>query len=330
MARMLRSFAAVFALVTGAWTGLCAPGGAAAQGFPAKPVKVVIPFAAGGSYDVVARLIGQKFQESTGQALVLDNRAGAGGLIAGEFVAKAPPDGYTILMAAAGQVTIAPALQPTMPYDPLVDLLPVTHLLDTPMVLVVRSDAPVGSVAEFIARAKARPGALSYGSAGNGSVAHLLMELFRQSTAIDMVHVPYRGIAPALNDVVGGDLFGAFTTIASAKPHLDGNRLKPLALASPRRTVALKEVPTTAEAGIANVDIPVWMGMLAPKGTPDEIVQRLHAEFTKALTAPDMNERMVPLGAEVVAGGPQQFGAMLRDDTARWRAVVRAGNIKIE
>lgn len=321
--RLLRNVVCALAAVLTA-------GAVSAQKFPERPVRLIIPYAAGGSFDVIARALGQKFQEQTGQPLVADNRGGAAGLIASDLVAKAPPDGYTLLLAAAAQVSIAAALHEKMSYDPLNDLVPITYALDTSNVLFVGSAFPAQSVQDLVAMARAKPGAVTYGSSGNGSVTHLGSELFAQRLGLRLVHVAYRGAAPALTDVASGTVSLIFTTLASGKPLLAAGRIRALAIAAPRRSAAIPDVPTLSELGYKGVDSGVWVGVLGSKGLPDRIVNQLHAEFAKALASPDVIERMGGLGADIVAKGPAEFRAMIRDDTETWRRVVKAGNIKAE
>lgn len=303
---------------------------ALAQPYPNRPIRVIIPYAAGGSLDVVARVIGQRFQDQTGQPLVIENRGGAGGLIGAEVAAKAAPDGYTLIMANAAQISIAPALYDKMPFDPAADLVPVTHLVATPMILFVTAKSPMKSVAEIVAAAKATPGEVPFATPGNGTVGHLAMEMFAQRTGAKFLHVPYKGAAQALNDMAGGTLDVTFTLLASARGLMDGGVVKPLAIASAQRSPSLPQVPTFAELGLAGVDAPVWLGMMAPKGTPAETVAKLDDEFRNTLAAPEVKDRLAQAGADITGYGPKEFGAMIKEDTSRWHAVVTKANIKLE
>ena len=309
---------------------LLLPGVAWGQKFPDRPVRLIIPYAAGGSFDVIARSLGQKFLEQTGQPLLIDNRAGAAGLIASDLVAKAAPDGYMLLLASAAQVSIAPALNEKMPYDPLTDLVPITYALQTSNVLFVSSSFPAQTVQDLVALARAKPGAITYASSGTGSVSHLAGELFAQRLGLNLLHVPYRGAAPALIDVASGTVSLIFTTLASGKPLLDTGRIRALAIADAKRSPALPAVPTLSERGYTGVESGVWVGLMAPKATPDRLVAQLHAEFAKALASAEVAERMRVLGADIVSQGPSEFKAMIKQDTDIWLRVVRIGNIKAE
>ena len=303
---------------------------AAAPEFPARPVRMLVPYPPGGGLDLPGRAVGEKFAQSTGKQLVLDNRGGAGGLIAGEIVAKAAPDGYTLLLGSNGQVSIAPALYEKMPYDPLTDLVPITHFVDTPMVLFTTASFPARTVKDVVERAKAQPGKIGVALSGVGGVSHLTMELFRQRAGINLLGVPYKGAGAAMVDVASGDVPMIFTTVASAKPLLDAGRLRAIAVGARERTSSLPGIPTFEELGFAGMDAPLWIGMMAPKGTPQKIIARLHTEFAKALASPEVKERLSSQSAEIVAAGPREFGQMIRKDTERWRTVVKTANIKIE
>lgn len=304
--------------------------GAAEPAFPNRPIRVLIPYPPGGGLDLPARVVGQKFVDATGQQLVIDNRGGAGGLIGSELVARATPDGYTLLMASNGQVSIAPSLYDKMAYDPLKDLVPVTHFVDTPMVLFATVSLPVQSVKDVVALAKAQPGKLGVALSGVGGVSHLTMELFRQRAGINLLGVPYRGAGAAMGDVAGGSVPLIFSTLAAGKPLLDAGRLKALAVASANRTSGLPSLPTFEELGFSGMDAPLWVGMMAPRGTPEAVIARLNTEFTKALALPDVRERLAVQSADVIAGGPREFGQMIRRDAERWREVIKTANIKIE
>jgi tripartite-type tricarboxylate transporter receptor subunit TctC len=303
---------------------------AAEQPYPNRPVRMLIPYPAGGGLDLPGRAVAQKFADATGQQMVIDNRGGAGGLIAGEIVAKSTADGYTLFLASNGQISIAPALYAKLPYDPLNDFAPITHFVDTPMVLFVNSQYPVQSVAELIAAARAKPGTIGCALSGVGGVSHLTLELFKLRANVNLLPVPYRGAAIGLADVAGGTVPSIFSTLAAAKPLLDGGRVRALAVASARRTGGLPNLPTFEELGYKGMDAPLWIGMMAPKGTPERVIAKLDAEFRKALAAPDVRERLAAQSADIVAAGPREFGDMIRRDTARWREVVKVANIKID
>jgi len=307
-----------------------APPAMAADTYPARPVRMLIPYPPGGGLDLPGRSVAQKFGEATGQQMVVDNRGGAGGLIAGELVAKSAPDGYTLFLASNGQISIAPSLYEKLPYNPQTDFLPITHFVDTPMVLFVNASHPAKSVGDVIAMAKAKPGTIRIAQSGVGGVSHLLQELFRQRAGIDVLGVPYKGAGAALGDVAGGSVPFIFTTVSTARGLLDAGRVRALAVAAKKRTGSLPAVPTLAELGIAGVDGQLWIGMMAPRGTPERIVSKLHQEFSKALAAPEVKERLATQSAEIVAGGPREFGKMIREDTERWRSVIKTANIKLE
>jgi tripartite-type tricarboxylate transporter receptor subunit TctC len=298
--------------------------------YPSRPVRMLVPYPPGGGLDLPGRVVGQKFADSTGRQLILDNRGGAGGLIAGEIVANATPDGYTLLLASNGQISIAPALYSKLPYHPIKDFIPITHFVDTPMVLFATTSFPARTVQEVVERAKAQPGKIGIALSGVGGVSHLTMELFRQRAGINLLGVPYKGAGAAMVDVAAGDVPLIFTTVSSAKPLLDSGRIRAIAVGAKKRTRALPNLPTFEELGLAGMDAPLWIGMVAPKGTPDAIIRKLHAEFAKALAAPDAQEKLASQSAEVVADGPREFAQMIRRDTERWATVVKTANIKIE
>lgn len=306
------------------------PAMAAEAPFPNRPVRMLIPYPAGGGLDLPGRAVAQKFADSTGQQMVIDNRGGAGGLIAGEIVAKSTPDGYTLFLASNGQISIAPALYAKLPYHPLDDFVPITHFVDTPMVLFVNSQFPVQSVADLIAAAKAKPGTIGCALSGVGGVSHLTLELFKLRANVNLLPVPYRGAALGLADVAGGTVPAIFSTLAAAKPLLDGGRVRALAVASAKRTGGLPNLPTFGELGYAGMDAPLWIGMMAPKGTPPNVIAKLHAEFVKALAAADVKERLATQSADIIAAGSREFAAMIMRDTVRWREVVKTANIRIE
>jgi tripartite-type tricarboxylate transporter receptor subunit TctC len=291
---------------------------------------MVVPVAAGGLRDVIARAMAVEFQKSTGEALVVDNRSGGGGLIAGEIVSKAAPDGHTLFMASGAEISIAPALHPKLSYDPRADFVPITRLIDTPMLLFAAAALPVQNVSELIALARSRPGAIVFGSAGPGSVSHLAQELFAQRAGVTFIHVPYRGAALALNDMAGGRVSLLFTTVTSAKPLLDAGRVRALGVAAAKRTSTLPAVPTFEEAGVKSVDAPVWVGVMAPKGTSARIVSTLDGEFRKILANPEFRRMMAARDAEIAGDGPAAFERMVREDIQRWARVVSAAKIKLE
>jgi len=299
------------------------------QGYPSKPVRIVVPFPAGGGYDFNARHIAQKLTEALGQAVVVENRAGANGNIGSDVVAKAPADGYTLLLGGIGPQALSVALYPKLPYDPERDLAPITLVAAQPNLLVVKPTLPVASLAEFIRYAKANPGKLSVGSAGNGSGQHFGLEQLKQDAGIDAVHVPYKGAAPLHAALLGGEIDAAFNIIQLPMPQVRKGELKALAIAAKRRSPLAPEIPTMAELGYA-IDFDTWYGLYAPAGTPKEILQRLHTETVKALQAADFRERAAALGVDLIGSTPEELAAHQRAEIARWIKVGKAANIKVD
>ena len=306
------------------------PGGAAAQGYPTRPVKLVVPFPPGGPLDAVGRAIAQKLTEAWGQSVVVDNRPGAGGNIGADFVAKSPPDGYTIVMGALSTHAVNPSLYPSMPYDAVKDFAPITLVAVTPNVLVVNNALPVHSVKELIAYAKANPGKLSFGSGSVGSAGHLAGELFKVEAGIDMVHVPFKGAAPAMQSLLAGDTPVMFDNLASAMPQVKAGKLRALALTTAQRSALVPELPTMAEAGVPGFDISTWFGLLAPAGTPPEIVAKWNAEVTRILAAPDMRERLAAQGAVAAPDSPQDFARFIAGELAKYARIVKASGAKVD
>jgi tripartite-type tricarboxylate transporter receptor subunit TctC len=301
-----------------------------ADDFPTRPIALVVPFAAGGSIDVLARLAADHAGRELGQAIVVDNRGGAAGLIGAAFVAKAEPDGHTLLMASAAQVTIPPWVNRSLTFDPPRDLAPVAHLVDTPMALIVSARSGMKTVDDFITEARGHRGALNYASTGVGTISHLVMESLKLAADIDIVHVPYRGAAPALNDLQAGQVQGMFTSTASVAPLVAGSRLRPLAVTTPARSPLMPDVPTMAEAGWPTAEVVVWAGIMAPAGVPRTIVRKLERAFVEAALAPDVRERLVRLGADPVGRGARQFAEVIEKDLALWQRVALASGVKIE
>lgn len=304
--------------------------GQAQTAYPDRPVRLVIPYAAGGSLDVVGRVLAEKFQAQTGQTLIVDNRGGAAGQIAADYVARAQPDGYTLLLGTAAQTSIASAYFKKLPYDPLKDLIPVSLLVNTSNIVFVSTEFPATTIAQLRQQVMAHPGEVSYGSPGNGSVSHLATALFEERTGMKLLHVPYRGAAPALNDLAAGRISLLFTLLASAKPVLDSGKVRALAIAGPQRSPALPDVPTLKEAGIDGADSGVWIGVMAPKGTPAAIVDKLNDVIMTALQAPDLRKRLADSGADLAPMGPKEFGAMIAQDAKTWKEVVTAAHIQME
>jgi tripartite-type tricarboxylate transporter receptor subunit TctC len=304
--------------------------GAWSQVYPAKPVRLVVPFSAGGGADIFARLVGRKLGENMGQSFVVDNRAGASGIIGCELVARAAPDGYTLLMGTTGTHTTNPAVFSKLPYDPLKDFAPISLVAESPFVLLVHPSLPVKSVQELIAFAKTRPGQITYGSSGIGSSSHLGFELFNMMAGIKGVHVPYKGLAPATLDTVSGNLIMTWNSITAAAPYIRDKRLRALGIGSTKRSKLMPDIPTIAESGLKGYELGSWYGIFAPAGTPPEIVQRLHNELVKAIASPDISEQLVALGAEPVGSTPEAFVAVLKRDLVKWQKVAREANVKAE
>ena len=303
---------------------------AQAQPYPSKPIRFVVPYPAGGPLDTVARLLAQKVSQSVKQPVVVDNKPGAGGNIGADTVAKSAPDGYTILMGAVATHAINPSLYAKVPYDPVRDFAPVTQVASTPNVLVVHPSIPAATVTEFIAYARAHPGKLNFGSGSAGSAGHLAGELFKTLAGVDMAHVPYKGAAPAMQDLIGGQIQLMFDNLASSLTQVRAGKVKALAVTTARRTALAPELPTIAESGLPGFDISTWFGIFAPAGTPREALDRLHAEFTHALASPDVRERMLNLGAEPVGNKPEEFAAYIRAEAEKYARLVKASGARVD
>lgn len=303
---------------------------AAAQSYPDRPVRMIMPYAPGGSLDVVARPLSQRFQEVTGQPMVIEHRAGANGMIAADLVAKSRPDGYTLLMASAGPITIMPAFGQPMAYNPRVDLVPVSYLVNIPFTLFSAASFPPRDLPSILAAARENPGNIPFGLPGTGSIGHLAQAMLAQATNTSWLTIPYRGAGQVLPDMLGGRIALTFTTIASAKPMVDAGNLRAIAVASQTRTSAMPDLPTFAELGLPQVEAPLWIGVMAPNGTPSAIIERLHALFADAMQMPQMRSMMATVGADILAEGPEGFAALLRADYPRWAEVVRRGNITLD
>lgn len=303
---------------------------AAAQVFPARPVRIVVPFPAGGPTDIVARLLAPKLSEVLGQQVVVENRAGANGLIGVEHVARAAPDGHTVVMTTASPVAISPAVYPKMPFDTLRDFAPVTLATTTPELLVVHPSVPAKTMKQLLALARARPGELNIASTGAGSLPHLALELLKSATRAELVHVPYNGAAPAVAALIGGHAHGMFADLPVLLPHVQSGKLRALAVASPRRSALLPALATMGEQGLPTVEAVNWYGVLAPAATRRDIVARLNEALVKALSDRSLREKLSARGAEPVGNSPQEFAAYLRTDLERWAKLARTTNIKVE
>jgi tripartite-type tricarboxylate transporter receptor subunit TctC len=303
---------------------------ASAQTYPSKPIRLVVPFPPGGSLDVVARAIGQKLTEAWGQPVVIDNRPGAGGNIGADLVAKSAPDGYTILEGALSTHAVNVSLYSKMPYDPVRDFAPITLVAITPNVLVLNPSVPANSVKELIAYAKANPGKLSFGSGSNGSAGHLAGELFKTAAGVDMVHVPYKGAAPAMQDLLGGRIQLMFDNLANSMQQVRAGKLKALAVTTEHRSALVPELPTLSEAGLPGFDISTWWGFMAPAGTPKEIVAKWNTEVTRILSTPEMRAFFAQQGAEPSPTSPEAFAALIQGEIAKYAKIVKDSGAKVD
>jgi tripartite-type tricarboxylate transporter receptor subunit TctC len=304
--------------------------GAWSQAYPAKPIRFIVPFPAGGGADIFARLIGRKLGEQVGQQFVVDNRAGASGIIGCEVVARSAPDGYTLLMGTTGTHTTNPAVFSRLPYDPLKDFAPVSLVAESPFLLLVHPSLPVSNLKDLIAFARARPGQLTYASSGTGSSSHLGFELFNLMAGIKGVHVPYKGLAPATVDTISGYVTMTWNSITASMPYLKNRQLKALGNGSARRSALLPDVPTISEAGLPGFELGSWYGVFAPAGTSADIVRRLRTEVVKAVNDPALKEQFSALSAEPVGSTPEEFTAVLKRDLVKWAKVARQANVKAD
>ena len=303
---------------------------AASQSFPVKPLRIVVPFSAGGPTDITARFIAPRMTELLGQSIVIDNRAGATGIIGAELVAKSPPDGYTLLMATASVVAINMVTYSKLPYDTLRDFQPLTPIMTTATILVVHPSVPARSLKDLVALAKARPGQITMASAGTGGTLHLPIEMLMKSAGIKMTHVPYKGAAPAVIDVVAGQVSGMFVDLPVISPHVKAGKVRALAMASPQRSVYFPDVPTTKEAGYSNVELQNYYALFLPARTPQEIVGKLHDAAVKTVNTPAVREKLVGSGADPLTMTPEEFTRFLRADIEMWGKVVKAAGVKVD
>lgn len=301
-----------------------------AADYPTKPIRIVTPYGPGGTADIMARLAAKALGDAWGQPVVVDNRAGAAGMIGTEMVAKAPPDGYTLLAAYVTEISIAPRLYANVPYDPIKDLTPIALTALTPMVLVMNPNLPAANLKEFIALAKKQPGHYAFASAGAGSPAHLAGVVLQRAAGIQLTHVPYKGGGPALTDTIGGYSALFFSSIPSAMPHIKSGKLKAVAVSSATRMAAIPDVPTVAEVIGANFDIVSWNGLFAPAGTPKDIIDKVNATVTKALTAPDAQQRLTNEGAEIRGWTADEYARFVRSDMDKFAKIIKEANIKAE
>jgi tripartite-type tricarboxylate transporter receptor subunit TctC len=309
---------------------VAAAGTASAQGYPNKPVRMIVGFPPGGGTDVVARVIGQKLSEWWGQAVAVENRPGATGTIGADAVAKSAADGYTLIMGHVNSHAIAPNLFAKLPYDPIKDFAAVSYVGYVPNVLAVHPSVPAKSVKELIALAKSKPGQLNYASSGNGSTQHLAGEMFKQLTGVEIVHVPYKGSGDAIKDLLGGVVSMNFDTMPPVLPHIQAGKLRGLAISTPKRLSQLADVPTFEEEGIKGFDVTNWYGVMAPGGTPREIVTKLSADINKAMQVPEVRSRLEAVGTQLNEQSPAQFETFMKAEVAKYAKLVKAANIRIE
>ena len=305
-------------------------GAAVAQSWPARPVRLISPFAPGGGADITSRAVAQKLAVSLGQQVIVDNRGGAGGMLGVDLAAKSPPDGYTLVMGTIGPIAINPSLLSKMPYDPIRDLAPISQAAVAVNVLVVHPSLPVKSVKEFIALAKSRPKDLNYGSSGSGAADHLAGELFNAMVGVKMAHIAYKGGAPAMLDLVGGNVQLVFSTLSTATAAIEGNRVRALAVAGSQRFPGMPDLPTMSEAGLKGFEVNNWYGLFAPAGTPKDIIARVSADAAKALAMADVKKRLMDSGIIAVSSSPEAFAAYIRAETDKWGKVIRSANIKAD
>ena len=316
--------------VLGCVMAACATQFACAQNYPSKPIRFYTPYPPGGTTDILARIIGAKLHEAWGQPVIIEAKPGAGGNIGTDFVAKSPADGYTILMGASGPLAINASLFSKLPYDPAKDLAPVVLSASVPLVLVTHPSLPVKTVREFIALMKARPGQFNYASAGPGSPQHLTAEMFKFMANVEMTHIPYKGSGPAIVDLIGGQIPFAFESMIPILPHVRSEKLRGLAVTSTTRSPVLPQISTVAESGVPGFESIAWYGVVAPAGTPKEIVAKLNAEIVRIANLPDIKKQLMEMGSPPVAGTPDQFGALIRSEIPKWGRVVKQAKVSLD
>jgi tripartite-type tricarboxylate transporter receptor subunit TctC len=325
MHRLIR-FLAIGALAL----GLAQPAPGQAQAYPSKPVRMLVGFAPGGGTDLMARVIGQKISEFWSQQVMVENRAGATGVIAADITAKSSPDGYTLLMGHVNSNAIAPRLFQKMPYDPLKDFVPVVYVGYVPNILAVHPSLAAKTVQELIVLAKAKPGQLTFASSGTGSTQHLAGEMFKLITGVQMTHIPYKGSGQAITDLLAGVVSMNFDTMPPVLEHIKNHRLRALAISTPKRHPQLPEVPTFVESGILGFDVTNWYGVFAPGGTPRDVVQKVNADINRAMQSPDVRSRLQQAGTELGGGTPEEFDAFLRNELAKFGKLIKDANIKVD
>ena len=301
-----------------------------AQSYPSKPIHIIVPYPAGGTSDILARTIGQRLSESFGQPVIVENKPGANGNVGADLVAKAPADGYTLLLADIGALVISPSVYPTLPFDPVKDFAPVTMVAYSPHILVVHPSVQAASVKELVGLAKSKPGKLNFAISGVGGAPHLAGVDFAMRTGIDWTYIPYKGGAQAIADVAGGQADVTLNGMLATYPLVQGGKLKLLAVSSAKRMSTIPDVPTIAESGVPDFESGSWQGVVAPVGTPREVVARLNAEILRIVNAPEMRDRLGKQGADVRTNTPEEFGTFIRSETAKWAKVVKDANIKVD
>ncbi len=297
--------------------------------YPSKPIRFILPFPPGGGTDILGRLISERLAAALGQPVVIENRGGAGGNVGAEAAAKSAPDGYTILLVAPS-LAISPSLYSKLNYDPVKDFAPISLVATVPNVMITHPSVPARTLAEFIALAKTKPGGMNFGSGGSGTSNHLAGELFNIVAGVKLVHVPYKGVNLAMNDVLGGQVQLVVIGIPAAAPHIKAGRLRALAVVAPKRSPALPDVPTVAEAGLPNFEVTTWYGVLAPAGTPRPIINRLNAELVKTMQVPDLKERLAAMATDPVTSTPEEFADLIKQEISRWAKVVREAGLKAD
>ena len=316
-------------VILGALSALLFGGASSAQDYPSRPVKIVVPFPAGGSNDIIARILAQKLGERTGQTFLIENRGGAGGNIGADAVATSEPDGYTLLLTAPPPLTINAALYKSLPYDPAKAFAPVALLASVPIVLALHPSVEANNVMELIALAKAKPGTLNFGSSGNGSTNHLAGELLKSMTGINIVHLPYRGAAPAMNDLIAGHIPMMFDNIPAVLPQVQAKSIKAIAVAGAKRASALPDVPTVAESGVPGFEASAWFGLVAPAKAPAPVLAKLESEVDAILKMPDVQKRFTELGAEPANISGTAFGKFLADETTKWTKIIQSSGATV-
>ncbi len=329
-ARRITRRAAVAAACVSAATAALLPLSAGAQNYPAKTITIIVPFAAGGTTDILARIVAQGMGSELGQPVVVDNRAGAGGNIGGQLAARAPADGYTLFMGTVGTHAINAALYKKMPFDPIKDFAPLTRVANVPNLLVANPSQPFKTVPELIAYAKAHPGKINFGSSGSGSSIHLSGELFKSMAKVDMQHVPYKGSAPAVTDLLGNQIAIMFDNMPSAIQHVRSGKLRAIAVTTATRSPELPDVPTVAESGVPGYEATSWFGMFAPAGTPAPVVAKLNATIVKVLAQPEIKKKLAEQGAEAAGETPEQFAAFIQKESVKWGKVVKESGASVD